>query len=68
MIATGSSGMAQNFSDSSTQGSILLTFTERSEALIRILDADRTVLAEWTPKKAYSCVVISCPELTLGET
>ena len=68
VIAAGSSGMAQNFSDSSTQGSILLTFTERSEALIRILDADRTVLAEWTPKKAYSCVVISCPELTLGET
>ena len=68
VIAAGSSGMAQNFGDGSTQGSILLTFANRSEGAVRILDADGTVLAEWTPKKAYSCVIISCPELKLGET
>lgn len=67
-IAAGSSGMAQNFGDSSTQGSIMLTYQSFSSGKISVADADENVLAQYTPSKNYSCVVISCPGLTKGNT
>lgn len=67
-IAAGSSGMAQNFGDSSTQGSIMLTYQAFSSGKISVADADGNVLAQYTPSKNYSCVVISCPGLTKGNT
>lgn len=68
VIAAGSSGMAQNFGDSSTQGSIMLTYQAFSSGKISVADADGNVLAQYTPSKNYSCVVISCPGLTKGST
>lgn len=67
-IAAGSSGMAQNFGDSSTQGSIMLTYQSFASGKISVADSSGNVLAEYTPSKNYSCVVVSCPGLTKGGT
>ena len=68
VIAAGYSGMAQNFGMDSTQGSILLTSRSASTETIRVTDASGNVLAEFTPAKAYTCVVVSTPALTQGST
>ena len=68
VIAAGFSGMAQNFGTDSTQGSILLTIEERSTEAISVSDASGKTLAAYTPAKAYTCVVISCPDLELNGT
>ena len=68
VIAAGYSGMAQNFGTDSTQGSILLTSQSTSTETIRVTDASGNVLAEFTPAKAYTCVVVSTPALKQGGT
>lgn len=68
IVAAGYSGMAQNFGSSSTQGSILLTASSVTGGIITLTDADGNVLVEYTPEKNYNCVVVSCPELTEGNT
>ncbi len=68
VIAAGSNGMAQNFGDSSTQGSIMLTYQTASSGKVSVADSSGNVLAEYTPSKNYSCVVVSCPGLTKGGT
>lgn len=68
VIAAGYSGMAQNFGMDSTQGSILLTSRSASTETIRITDASGSVLAEFAPAKAYTCVVVSTPALKQGGT
>lgn len=68
VIAAGSSGMAQNFGDSSTQGSIMLTYQSFASGKISVADSSGNVLAEYMPSKNYSCVVVSCPGLTKGGT
>ena len=68
VVAAGYSGMAQNFGANSTQGSILLTCQSASTETIRVTDASGNVLAEFTPAKAYTCVVVSTPALTQDST
>lgn len=68
VIAAGYSGMAQNFGTDSTQGSILLTCQSASTETIRVTDASGSVLAEFAPAKAYTCVVVSTPALKQGGT
>lgn len=68
VIAAGYSGMAQNFGTDSTQGSILLTSRSTSTETIRVTDASGSVLAEFAPAKAYSCVIVSTPALRQGGT
>lgn len=68
VIAAGYSGMAQNFGTDSTQGSILLTSRSTSTETIRVTDASGSVLAEFTPAKAYNCVIVSTPALKQGST
>ena len=68
VIAAGYSGMAQNFGTDSTQGSILLTSRSTSTETIRVTDASGSVLAEFAPAKAYSCVIVSTPALRQGDT
>lgn len=68
VIAAGYSGMAQNFGMDSTQGSILLTSRGASTETIRVTDASGSVLAEFAPAKAYSCVIVSTPALKQGGT
>ena len=68
VIAAGYSGMAQNFGTDSTQGSILLTSRSTSTETIRVTDASGSVLAEFTPAKAYNSVIVSTPALKQGGT
>lgn len=72
VAAAGYSGMAQNFGSDSTQGSIMVTFdtalTETSEMEITLTDESGKTLLTYTPVKSYNCVVLSCPELAVGNT
>ena len=68
VVAAGSSGMAQNFSASSTQGSILVTFSTGGTEQVTLTDSDGTVLAAFTPAKRYTCVVVSAPGVAQGST
>lgn len=65
-IAAGSTQMAQNFGENSTQGSMLVNTDLCGEITIKNSNGD--VLASFTPTKTYACVVISCPGITAGET
>lgn len=68
LIATGYSGMAENFSDSSTQCVALVGFSPASTGTVTVTDEDGTVLLSWQPPKQYNCVYISSPDLTEGST
>lgn len=68
IVAAGSGSMAQNFGSSSTQGSILLTYSAYSDSEITLTDSEGGVLAKYTPEKSYNCVLVSCPALIQGGT
>lgn len=68
VVAAGSSKMAQNFGNNSTQGSILLTYSEYSDERITLKDASGNTLVSYSPAKNYNCVVISCPSIKTGNT
>ena len=76
-VGAGSSGMAQNFGEDSTQGVIFVTMnSQSSKSAITLLDADKKEIVSWTPDKEYTSVIISAPSvkeggqytLTAGET
>ena len=68
-MAAGSTGMAQNFGSSSTQGSMLVSVGSNSEnSTITLTDNSGKTLLSWVVEKSFSCVVISCPEIVEGET
>lgn len=67
--ASGSSGMAQNFDSSSTQGTIMVNIDEQEgNTEISLLDSSSTELLSWTAEKQYSSIIISTPEIQQGET
>ena len=69
LIAAGASGMAENFGSDSTQGSILVTFTTQSAGTtISLLDESGSMLLSWQSDKTYSSVVISSPDIVVGNT
>ena len=68
-VATGTSQMAQNFGSSSTQGSALVQVsTQQAGTAICLTDASGQELVTWTATKSFDSVLISCPEMTQGET
>ena len=61
--------MAENFGQSSTQGAILYSFGQQAAGTtVTLADASGNVLAEYTPSKSFSSIVISTPEIQTGET
>ena len=69
VIAAGSSGMAQNFSSDSTQGSIMVTVsTQSANTEISLCDASGNVICSFSPMKQYVNVVFSAPSVTTGST
>lgn len=69
VVALGASGMAQNFDDSSSQGSILASCsTQAAGTVVTLLDANGNELISRTAKKSFSSVVISLPEIQSGQT
>lgn len=67
VIAAGISGMAENFSDSSTQAAFLVSLTADAGE-ITVTDADGNVVASATVEKGFETVVVSSPALVIGET
>lgn len=67
-VAAGPRAMAQNFGDSSTQGTMLVALSGSAGSQITLSDSDGTELLSWLPDKEYSSVVISCPEITEGNS
>lgn len=70
LIASGSSGMALNTSNSSTQNSIMINFTEsiNESDLISIFDSNDNEIFTYSSSKKYQNIVISTPDLKKGET
>lgn len=67
--ASGSSGMAQSFGTSSTQGCIMVNVdTQEPGTDIVLLDSSGNELLSWTAEKAYSSIIISSEEIKQGET
>lgn len=67
-IAAGSSGMAKNFGDSSTQGVMMVTVNSQAAgSAVSLSDSSGNELVSWTPEKEYTSVIISCPEITTGQ-
>lgn len=69
-LAAGSSGMAQNFGENSTQGAILVTTQATAEAgtTVTLKNADGETLASYTPSKQFNSVLVSSGGLVKGET
>lgn len=67
-IAVGSSGMAQNFGDSSTQGAILVNTPSITSGTISLKDSNGKEIVTFTPEKEYSSVVLSTPDIKKGES
>ena len=68
LIAVGSSGMAQNFGSSSTQGSIMVIFSQYTTGTVTLKDSSGNVIASFAPESTYNNVVVSSPSLVLGGT
>ncbi len=68
LIALGSSGMVQGFSEAENQGAVLVGFNTVSGGTgIAVCDAEGKTVASFTPKKAYSCMVVTAPALQLNQ-
>ncbi|MDO4344685.1 MAG: carbohydrate-binding domain-containing protein, partial [Eubacteriales bacterium] len=70
LIAVGSAGMAQGFSDSSEQSSIFYNFADSvSEgSVISLQEENGDEIVSWQNTKAFQSVVITSPELKEGTT
>lgn len=70
VVFAGSVGMAQGFSDTSTQYSILYNFSSSITAgtEVSIKDSKGNVIISYTPVKQYQSVVISSPDLEKDAT
>ena len=66
--ASGSSGMAQNFGTSSTQGAIMVNLSGSENDTITLKDNSGKELLNWKAEKAFTSVIISCPEIKQGES
>lgn len=67
IVAAGASGMAENFSDTSTQAAFLVSLTGEGGE-IAVSDAQGNVLLTAEVEKGFQTVVVSSPELAVGET
>lgn len=68
LVAIGSSGMAEEMSDSSKQEVLMVKLGEQMEAGDVVLtDSDGNVIVSYTALKSYDCVIISTAEVESGE-
>jgi hypothetical protein len=69
LIATGGSGMAQSFSAAENQGCLLFGLSSGPAGRnLAIVNADGRIVAAYTPGNNYSAVVVTAPELQVGNT
>ena len=68
VMCAGSSGMAQNFGDASTQGSMLVSASGQAGDAIQLVGEDGNVVASCEARTSYSCVLVSAPGVESGKT
>ncbi|NLD19600.1 MAG: carbohydrate-binding domain-containing protein [Clostridiales bacterium] len=70
VVMTGSSGMAQNFGDGSTQCSLLYGFSssQAADSQVSLVDSSGNTIASYSPNKSYTCVLFSCDKMKQNET
>lgn len=69
LVAVGASGMALGMSDSSTQGSMLVNLSANQNAgMITLANSSGAELLSYENVKNYNSILISCPEIKVGET
>lgn len=70
LFASGSNGMAQNLSNSSTQNSVMISFSKtiNADELISIFDSEGNEIITYKSSKNYQNLVISSPNLELNQT
>lgn len=68
-IGVGSANMAQNFSSSSTQGTMLVkTGTQSAGTVIYLEDSAGNMLLSYTAEQSFACVILSHPSIVQGNT
>lgn len=69
LLALGSSGMAQGFTDSQNQGAILYNITSQSSGTsLSLCDENGMAIVAFIPQKVYSSVTVTAPEIKNGST
>ncbi|GAB6179694.1 carbohydrate-binding domain-containing protein [Desulfotomaculum defluvii] len=70
LVAAGSSGMAQNFSDNSKQNSLLVAYSsiQKAGTLVSLQDENGKTILSFAPANEYQSIVISSPKLEQGKT
>lgn len=69
VIAAGSSGMAMNFGQDSTQGSMLVSVGNASAGTeVKLTDSSGNIIARFTPAVSFQSVLISTPDITSDGT
>lgn len=70
LVAAGSAGMAQAPSTSSTQNSAIMTFSSAVAAgtLLHLAGSDGDGVVTFAPTKVFQSVVLSSPDLAIGES
>ena len=67
-IASGSAGMAQGFSEDSTQASFVATFPKTVSGNISVTDKTGKIIVQTNSGKSFRSVVVSSKDLKVGET
>ena len=67
-IASGSAGMAQGFSEESTQASFVATFSKTVSGNISVTDKTGKIIVQTNGGKSFRSVVVSSKDLKVGET
>ncbi|HCW53273.1 MAG TPA: dockerin type 1 [Clostridium sp.] len=69
LIAAGSSGMAQSFSDTSTQNFVSINLSSQpANTIVNIQDSAGNNIITFAPSKTFEALTISSPDLKNGET
>ena len=66
-IAAGSAGMAESFTGG-TQGSAVVSASGSAGDALSVTDESGKTLVEYTPMKAFQCVIVSAPGMVDGGT
>ncbi len=68
ILACGSSGMAEGFDSSSTQGFLMQTASASAGTTVTVKDADGNELISEEVPYSFSSVLVSMPEMKVGDT
>ena len=68
VVALGSTGMAEGFGNSSTQGSMLISASGNAGDTVTLSDSLGKVLCSYVAQKSFACVLVSAPGVEQGKS